>query len=275
MSKSLATYTRVPHDFKGRFRGGFDMAKSAQARSPETAPKLHRGASLLASGDFSTRPGRREYVGRVSDEIVAYMVSCQARDSVRAGTLERLAATDWLGEVAVVLDEVQAERAQERQERTSRRLLEIAAAEGVGFVLFLEDDLDFNEHLRHNLTHWTPLLSAGPDGQLLGSLYDPGVRALSWDHDRAFSIADPELVYGSQAFLLSRATVLDVLAGWDSVPGMQDIKISRLAAAAGPIYYHRPSLVQHVDAPSTWGGPRHWASDFSSSWRAPEVALSG
>ena len=197
------------------------------------------------------------------------MVSCRARDEVRAATLERLGATDWQADVVVVLDEVQAERAQERQERTSRRLLEMAAAEKVGFVLFLEDDLEFNAHLRHNLTHWSPLLSTGPDGPLLASLYDPGVAALSWDQDRAFSIAYPELVYGSQALLLSGATVSSVLAGWDTVPGMQDIKISRLAARAGPIYYHRPSLVQHIDAPSTWGGPRHWADDFSPSWRAP------
>jgi hypothetical protein len=75
-------------------------------------------------------------------------------------------------------------------------------------------------------------------------------------------------VYGSQAFLLSRATVALVLAGWDGVPGMQDIKISRIAAKAGPIHYHRPSLVQHVRAPSTWGGPQHWARDYSASWRA-------
>jgi hypothetical protein len=207
----------------------------------------------------------------VGHEIVAYMVSCLAREAVRAATLERLAATDWPGDVVVVIDEVQAERAQERQERTARRLLETAAADGAAFVLFLEDDLDFNVNLHHNLTRWSPLLSAGPDGHLLGSLYDPGVAAVSWDRDRAFSVAHPELVYGSQAFLLSRATVLQVLEGWDSVEGMQDIKISRLAAGAGPIHYHRPSLVQHVDAPSTWGGPRHWARDFSSSWRAPEL----
>ena len=199
------------------------------------------------------------------------MVSCTARDEVRSSTLERLRATDWPGDVVVVLDQFQAERAQERQERTAHRLLETAAADEVPFVLFLEDDLEFNRHLHHNLTHWSPVVSAGSQGHLLGSLYDPGVGALSWDHDRAYSIAHAELVYGSQALLLSRATLLAVLEGWDSVEGMQDIKISRVAARSGPIHYHRPSLVQHVGAPSTWGGPRHWARDFSASWRAREL----
>ena len=56
----------------------------------------------------------------------------------------------------VILDEVASERPQERQERTARRLLERAAADGTGYVLFLEDDLDFNRHLRHNLDHCGP-----------------------------------------------------------------------------------------------------------------------
>jgi hypothetical protein len=209
-----------------------------------------------------------QYVACVGDEIVAYMLSCDAREAVRAATLERLKATDWPGDVVVVIDRVRAERAQERVERTGLRLLETAAADRSTFVLFLEDDLEFNIHLHHNLTHWSPVVSAGPEGHLLGSLYDPGVPSLCWERERAFSIADPNLVYGSQAFLLSRATVLAVLERWDDVPGMGDIKISRLAAANGPIHYHRPSLVQHLDVPSTWGGPRHRALDFSSSWRA-------
>ena len=200
------------------------------------------------------------------DRIVAYMLSCRARDVVREQTLERLAATDWAEPAVVVMDGVEAERAQERQERTARRLLERARDDGAAFVLFLEDDLEFNAHLRHNLTRWQPLCAAGPDGHLLGSLYDPGVAALEWDRARAYSVAHPELIYGSQALLLSRATVARVLAGWDAVPGMQDIKISRLAARDGPIHYHRPSLVQHVQVPSTWGGSLHWARDYSPHW---------
>jgi hypothetical protein len=208
----------------------------------------------------------------VAGEIVAYVLSCEARDAVRAETLARLAATNWPGQAVVVLDRTDAVRAQERQERTARRLLEQAAADGTDFVLFLEDDLEFNAYLHHNLSRWSPLRSAGAERHLMASLYNPGVAALEWDRERAFSVAQPELVYGSQAFLLSRATVASVLDGWDTVPGMQDIKISRIAARHGPIHYHRPSLVQHVDAASTWGGPHHWARDYSAWWRAPELS---
>lgn len=205
-------------------------------------------------------------------EIAAYMMSCSARETVRAETLARLAATDWASEPVVVVDVSDAERPQQRQEETAFRLLELAAAAGHDFVLFLEDDLDFNAHLRHNLEHWRPLLDAGPDGHLMASLYDPGVAAAEWDMEHAFSIAHPELVYGSQAFVLSRSTVAAVIADWLRVPGMQDIKISRIAAAIGPIHYHRPSLVQHIGFPSTWGGNHHFARDYSADWRAPVLS---
>jgi hypothetical protein len=212
------------------------------------------------------------YARSVADEIVAYMLSCAARDAVRADTLKRLAATDWPREVVVVLDETEAARPQERQERMARKVLERAAADDARFIVFLEDDLEFNVHIHHNLTRWSPLLRAGADGHLMASLYNPGVGALEWDDRRAFSVARPERVYGSQAFLLSRATLARVLDGWGTVPGMQDIKISRIAAKHGAIHYYRPSLVQHVGVPSTWGGSHHSARDYSPVWRAPEIS---
>jgi hypothetical protein len=49
---------------------------------------------------------------------------------------------------------------------------------------------------------------------------------------------------------------------------MQDIKMSRLAAKIGkPIYYHSPSLVQHVGQASVWGGSFHQSADFDADWR--------
>ena len=204
-------------------------------------------------------------------EIVAFMMSCRARERVRAQTLARLAATDWDAEPIVVLDDELEQRPQARQERTARLLLEQAAALCAGFVLFLEDDLDFNRHIRHNLGHWEPLIGADPDEHLLAWLYDPGIAGTLHDPAGAYSVAQPECIYGSQGLLLSRATVDRVLAGWHSVPGMQDIKISRLAAAEGPVLQHRPSLVQHVTGPSTWGGSAHVARDFAADWRAREL----
>lgn len=184
-------------------------------------------------------------------------------------TLERLGKTDWAADVVVVMDESRSERSQERQEQTARGLLVQAVADGAGFVLFLEDDLDFNRHLRHNLERWHPLLEGDSDRYLVASLYNPGLYTTGWNRDRALCVAHPMGVFGSQAFLLSRRTVRHVLARWESVRGAQDIKISRLGGDVSAMFYHRPSLVQHVGARSTWGGNYHWARDYSGSWRAP------
>jgi hypothetical protein len=82
-------------------------------------------------------------------------------------------------------------------------------------------------------------------------------------------IVDPHTAFGSQALLLSKDAVEYVVRRWDAVPGLQDIKIFRLLARLGnPVFYHAPSLVQHIGANSTWGGGFHQASDFDPAWKA-------
>jgi hypothetical protein len=199
--------------------------------------------------------------------IAAYMLSCPGREHLRAGTLRNLARTDWDEEPRVVLDETAYARRQERQEETALRLLEEALAHDAELVLFLEDDLVFNRHLRHNLECWSPLAEAGA-GHFFASLYNPSVTARSRDPGRAFFVAEPECVYGSQALLLARMTVRHAVERWHEVPGMQDVKLSRLAAPFCSLYYHAPSLVQHVGLVSSWGGPYHEARDYDADWRA-------
>lgn len=201
-------------------------------------------------------------------EITAYILSCPEREEARRQTLENLLATDWLAQPEIEIDNTNYERRQERQERASYRLLNRAVADASEFILFLEDDLQFNQHLRHNLQQWYPLRQANANDHYFGSLYNPTIRELTRDNDRSFFVADPECVYGSQAFVLSKATAGYIAAHWNEVPGMQDIKMSRLAARVCPIYYHIPSLVQHVGINSVWGGNFHWTNDFHSSWKA-------
>ena len=84
-------------------------------------------------------------------------------------------------------------------------------------------------------------------------------------------MADPEAVYGSQAFVLSVPVAIHCLQHWHDIQGMQDIKLSRHTARMPgvPIYYHRPSLVQHnIEAGSTHGGSTHYAVDFDPWWHA-------
>jgi len=199
--------------------------------------------------------------------ITAYMLSCPAREAMREQTLANLAVTDW-GETAIVeIDRTTHPRLQERQTETAFRLLQRAIADGPDFFLFLEDDLDFNRALRHNLERWYPLSQVAPGGHFFASLYNPNVRALDQDEGNAFLVADPNSVYGSQAFVISAATARHLVDQWEIHIGMQDIKMSRLAAQVTSIFYHRPSLVQHTGVESAWGGRYHQAVDFQKDWR--------
>jgi hypothetical protein len=201
-------------------------------------------------------------------KISAYMLSCPERESTRRQTLANIEATDWDEAVWVEIDGTTFERRQNRQERRAWQLVQRVAESDVDLALFLEDDLEFNRHLRHNLENWLPLRHWIPNGNFFGSLYNPNVRALERHPDKAFFVADPDSVYGSQAFIFSVGTAQYIASHWCDVIGMQDLKMSRLAARLGPIYYHTPSLVQHAGAISVWGGSYHTALDFNPEWKA-------
>jgi hypothetical protein len=198
--------------------------------------------------------------------IAAFMMSCPERLTVRERTLKDLQATDWSAPVTVLVDETNLDRRQARQEHTALRLLENAAAAPVDHVLFLEDDLIFNRYLQHNIEFWSPLLEVRTGEHFFGSLYNPTILARHINPGQAYFIADPDAVYGSQAILLSHATVCYLTSHWWEVPGMQDIKMSRLTARLTALHYHFPSLVQHVGQQSVWGGHFHSAPDFDPTW---------
>jgi hypothetical protein len=194
-------------------------------------------------------------------------MTCGERKDMCRATLANLAATDWRSPVEIVFDRSDSDRSQTRQEYNAltslRRFLESSA----DVMLFLEDDLRFNVAIEANIRAWAPVQERYAD-HLFASLYNPNVRPLSLGESGRYFIAAPEAVYGSQAFLLSAKTAGYITEHYGEVIGAQDIKMSRLASRLGPIFYHRPSLVQHVGQLSTWGGRYHQASDYDSSWRA-------
>jgi len=222
--------------------------------------------------------GRMSLVGRTfhfgkriphrAPRFFACMISCPDRDALRQQTLQDLARTDWDGEPLVIkLDDAAPEGdRRQHQEQTALLALQRSLDADADYLLFLEDDLIFNCHLRHNLLHWRPV----KEGRItLAGLYNPGLKEWACDVPHNAIVVEPQAIFGSQAFLLSRLTVRYLVRHWRRVEGMQDIRMSRLAGCLRhPIFYHVPSLVQHVGRQSLWGGPFHQASDFDRSWRA-------
>jgi hypothetical protein len=182
--------------------------------------------------------------------------------------MEQLARTDWdMASVHVRMDDGTGDNRRERQTQNALLALEWSLTTNAEYVLFLEDDLVFNRHFRHNLENWRPFRAH----QLtLGALYNSGVHESAYDPSNQAAIVAPNKVFGSQAFVISRPTVEFVVRHWQRVGGMQDVRIARIAGRLRqPIFFHCPSLVQHVGVQSVWGGEFHQASDFDPDWRAP------
>jgi hypothetical protein len=153
-----------------------------------------------------------------------------------------------------------------RQTETAFAALQRCLRTPATHLLFLEDDLKCNRHLLHNLLNWPPLTSGVA---LFASLYNPGMRALAWSFRDNFTLSSPLGAFGSQAFVIAREALKFIIDHWSEVDGMQDIRISRLAARLqSPMFYHSPSLIQHIGEESSWGGPFHQARDFDPEWKA-------
>jgi ADP-heptose:LPS heptosyltransferase len=200
--------------------------------------------------------------------IRTYMLSCLARARLRNQTLRNLAATDWGDEpVQVRIDEGLAPSPKESSCRNAFLLLRESLHRPADYVLFLEDDLQFNRFLVHNLRAWRPLRERAVT---LASLFNPDIDPLACDVTRNCSVVAPRSLFGSQALILSYATVQYLIRHWQDEPRPHDHRIPRLAGRLGrPVLLHVPSLVQHIGSESTWGGPYIEAVDFDPDWKAP------
>ena len=198
--------------------------------------------------------------------IETVMISCEQRNELRRQTLENLAKTDWGEAPFIQYDDGEGSSGLQRQLRSTHLVLEKALEHNPDYILFLEDDLLFNRHLRHNILNWSPVRARMVT---LASLYNPSLRELECDIRHNARVVHPYSIFGSQAFLISNATVKYLLRNWDEAETGQDLKIARLAGRLKkPIFYHAPSLVQHVGFRSAWGGRFHQAADFDPDWKA-------
>jgi hypothetical protein len=195
------------------------------------------------------------------------MLSCLERQATRHATIAGLEATDWADEPTVIVDESSGPDPAERQIANCYRLLQSARSADCEAILFLEDDLLFNAHLKHNIFSWPALQACQRGSHFFASLYNPGIKPkLNTFADEQYE-AIPGDVYGSQAIILSKATVDWVVESWPRMTGLIDIRMSRAAAQVTPLLYHRPSLVDHAPVASTLSAMSHRAHDFDAGWK--------
>ena len=199
--------------------------------------------------------------------IAAYLMSCAERRAVRARTVANLACTDWGAPPGVALDREQYDDPKQRGSDTAHHLLELAMATRWDLLLFLEDDLEFNVHLRHALEHWAPVAARSPAGHPFASLYNPGVDPLpAAAHGSTWFVAHPERSYGSQAYLVVRPTVAHVLEHGDDGRGYHDIRMTRLRGAGDTAALPPAVAGAAPRGASTIGGVPHEAADFDADW---------
>lgn len=202
--------------------------------------------------------------------ISAVMISCDNRKDVREDTLQNLYSTDWQWDVEIILDkdyinfdDYEIKPKTERQTIASYNALIKAMKKPDPWIVFMEDDLIFNKYIGYNIINWEPIINKSLN---LGSLYTPNNNKCSIEQGKFWYKADCLRLYGSQFYIMSREATQWAIDHWHSEIGMQDIKITRLSRGK-PIFYHSPSLVQHRNIPSVWGGVSHMAYDFDEHWK--------
>src|SRR5205814_1253602 len=109
---------------------------------------LRNGLAVLGRPDRQTKPLR----------LTAVMITCPERAELRRRTLENLLRTDF-GETPVEIQVADSKGDDKRRTQTRCAFLALQRGleKGGDYILFLEDDLDFNRHLAHNLRNWQPL----------------------------------------------------------------------------------------------------------------------
>jgi hypothetical protein len=143
--------------------------------------------------------------------------------------LARFERTDW-GEPVVVGESLE-EVAWCQTKETLLRLLRMAAEGAADFTLLLEDDVEPNPRLRHNLERW-------PAGgrPFMGSLYRCCQPVIWRDGCRRALVGVPEAFWGGPALVVSRATAGHVLRRWTLGQRSHDVQLPLVAAEIGPVY---------------------------------------
>jgi hypothetical protein len=208
---------------------------------------------------------RSRLKSRRNIEIV--MISCEERKRYRKRSLQNLARTDWKDwGVHVQIEKSQVGSIQEREMAAAHLALKEGLRRKSDYILLLEDDVECNFHLRHNLGNWAPFQSGVA---AMAALSNSGVRELACDIRRNFRVLDSHYIIDSAALLFSRETVLDLVRHWNEVSGSWKSRIPIFAdQLSKQILCHAPSLVRRTARESIPGMVPRQAIDFDPEWKA-------
>jgi hypothetical protein len=201
--------------------------------------------------------------------ISPWLLTCPQRLGILQATLASFRRTDWQTPLRIHCTPQSGEIGDPEDSPIKRAHLAILRsaldAPGTHFLI-LEDDVTFNVNLHHNLLHWD--LWEWVEDIHFATLYNPGLQAAVPFTPNALKFS-ADVAAGAQARLFSRACAELILEKFNSSAGVgpQDRQFAILASEFGPLWAHRPSLVQHTGKESTWGGPWHQAIDYDPVWR--------
>jgi hypothetical protein len=199
--------------------------------------------------------------------ISAIMLSHATHAEIRDQTLQNLAATDWKDLPLQIKIE---NGPKDDQGAWLKKITLSALRENFEnqshYLLFLEDDLNFNRNIRHNLYNWKPLTTGTVR---MASLYNPNVCELACDVANNARFVAPRSVFGGQAILISRDAVRHLLRRRPMPQKQEPFGLSGFARLLQkPVHYHAPSLVQHIGSPDDKTKKLHQAMDFELLWKA-------
>lgn len=215
--------------------------------------------------------------------LKSYMITCPQRENVRGDTIQSIAESD-LPMPSLIIDQgtgIPIESMTANWKRAIDAFIADVLQEPVSgfdsFGLFLEDDLLVNRNIAALLRKWLVTRDGSPlpfvkTGQpFIGSLYRPAGQFDIAEMLPNAWVAATNSVWGSQAYVMNLRMAAQLSAAWDlpSPHTAPDFRIMSIAARLQmpKILIHRPSLVQHMPAKSTWGaGFFHQASDFDAGY---------
>lgn len=188
--------------------------------------------------------------------LLTCIITCPARHESLAKTLQSYAEADFSFPPIVVSDAGHSSDPTFSQMGNSFFAINKMLNLPWEWMLFAEDDVEFNRHIEHNLKTWD-LLKTGK--VTFARLYGADNHEL---------VPDYMQIGGSQGLFFSRDAALKIVANWHNFPSsfMQDLRMFRTIRE---IYTHQPNLVQHRSEPSTWGGRPHISPTYDPVWRRP------